>query len=130
VFEKGDISQVLNCRAFFVRWCSLFAAIVFLLAQTLSVAHAHDHETGEPLNQSCEICIVAVNDDVEADISAEHDLDDPNLDKDGTSNFCIQIDRLGLEKPKGAPSIDFGELSLDPPPDPVYRRGSARAPPV
>lgn len=127
MFETENISSRVNGRAFFVRLCSFFLVIVFLFAQTLSSAHSHDHEHEDerPLNQSCEVCILAVND--EGDFDSVADLEPETKDM---SFFWVQIDRLALPEGEHAPSVDYTESSIDPPSGPEARPDAARAPPL
>lgn len=99
--------------------------IFFLFAQTLSSAHSHDHEDKRPLNQSCEVCILAVND--EGDFDGVADLEPETK---GVSFFWVQIDRLALPEGEHAPSVDDTESSIDPSPGPDIRPDAARAPPL
>jgi len=88
VFETENISSTVSRRATFARVCSFFLVVGFLFAQTFSAAHSHDHSNHEPLNQSCEICILAVNDEGDFDIVA-----DLEPDVEDTSFLWAQIDR-------------------------------------
>ena len=124
MFETENISSTVTCRATFARLCSLLLVAAFLFAQTLSSAHSHDHADEEPLHQSCEVCILAVNDEGDFDIVA-----DLEPDAEDTSFFSAQIDRLALPEAERAPSTDYAERSIDPPPDPNQRPDAARAPP-
>ena len=124
MFETENISPTVSRRAFFARLCSFFLVVAFLFGQTFSAAHAHDHSDHEPLNQSCEVCVLAVNNDGDLDIVA-----DLEPDVEDTSVFWAQIDRLALPEAERAPSVDYAERSIDPPPDPNKRPDAARAPP-
>ena len=125
MFETENISPIVNRRATFARLCCLLLVAALLFAQTLSAAHSHDHSDHEPLNQSCEVCILAVNDDSDFDIVA-----DLEPDVEDTSDFWAQVDSLTLPEAVRAPSIDYAERSIDPPLDPNQRPDSARAPPL
>jgi hypothetical protein len=124
MFETENISPTITRRATFARLCSLLLVAAFLFAQTLSSAHSHDHADEKPLHQSCEVCILAVNDDGDFDILA-----DLEPDAEDTSFFWAQIDRLALPEAKRAPPVGYAERTIDPPPDPHQRLDSARAPP-
>ena len=124
MFVTENISSTVTRQATFARLCSLFLVVAFLFAQTFSAAHSHDHSDTGPLNQSCEVCILAVNDDGDFDIVA-----DLEPDVEDTSVFWAQVDRLALPEAERAPSIGYAERSIDPPPDPNQRPDSARAPP-
>ena len=125
MFGTENISSTVTRRATFARLCSLFLGVAFLFAQTFSAAHSHDHSDTGPLNQSCEVCILAVNDDGDFDIVA-----DLEPDVEDTSLFWVQIERLALPEAERAPSVDYAERSIDPPPDPNQRPDAARAPPL
>lgn len=124
MFEAENISPTVNRRAPFARLCSLLLVAAFLFAQTLSSAHSHDHADEKPLHQSCEVCILAVNDDGDFDMVA-----DLEADVEDTPFFSAQIDRLALLEVERAPSLNYAEKSIDPPPNPHQRPASARAPP-
>ena len=124
MFEAENISPIVNRRATYARLCSLLLVAAFLFAQTFSAAHSHDHSDTGPLNQICEVCILAVNDDGDFDIVA-----DLEPDVEDTSFFWVRIDRLAIPKAEPAPSVEYAERSIDPPPDPNHRPDSARAPP-
>jgi len=96
-----------------------------LFAQTLSFAHAHDHSNESPIHQTCEVCILAVNNDGDFDIVA-----DLEPDVEDTPFFSAQIDNLALSEAKTAPSTEYAKRSIDPPPDPNQRPDAARAPPL
>lgn len=125
MFGTENISSTVTRRATFARLCSLFLVVAFLFAQTFSAAHSHDHTDTGPLNQSCEVCILAANNDGDFDIVA-----DLEPDVDDTSFFWAQIDRLALPEANLAPSVDYAERSFEPPPNPYQRPDSARAPPL
>ena len=125
MFGTENISSTVTRRATFARLCSLFLVVAFLFAQTLSSAHSHDHADEGPLKQSCEVCILAVNDEGDFDIVA-----DLKPDVEDTSVFWVQIDRLALPEAERAPSVDYADRSIDPPPDPHQRPDAARAPPL
>ena len=123
MFETKDICSNKGVATRFVRLRTLFIAFAFLFAQTLSFAHSHEHAGESPINQICEICILAVNDgdfDIVADL--EPDVED-------TSFFWVRIDRLAIPKAEPAPSVEYVLRSIDPPSDPNQRPDSARAPP-
>ena len=125
MFETENISPTVSRRASFARLCSLLLVAAFLFAQTFSAAHSHDHSDNEPLNHTCEVCILAVNDEGDFDIVA-----DLEPDVEDTSFFWVQIDRIALPEAERAPSVGYAERSIDPPPDPNQRPDSARAPPL
>ena len=125
VFETENITPTVNRRASFVRLCSLLLVVAFLFAQTISSAHSHDHADEKPLHKSCEVCILAANNDGDFDMVA-----DLESDVEDTSFFWIQIDRVALPKAERAPSVEYAERSIDPPPNPIQRPDSARAPPL
>lgn len=125
MFAMENISSTVTRRATFARLCSLFLVVAFLFAQTFSAAHSHDHSDTEPLHQSCEVCILAVNDDGELGLLADLEPDMKDM-----SFFWAQIDRLALPEADHVPSVDYAERSIDPPPDPHQRPDAARAPPL
>jgi len=100
-------------------------AVAFLFAQTFSTSHAHDHSDTAPLNQSCEVCILAVSDDI--DIAVALDL---SADLDDASAMWETLNRLALPEPKQTPRLAYAVKSIDPPPDPSLRPDAARAPPL
>lgn len=124
MFETENISSTATRRASFARLCSLFLVVAFLFAQTFSAAHSHDHTDVGPLNQNCEVCILAVNNDGDFDMLA-----DLEPDVEDTSVFWAQIDRLALPEAKRAPSVGYAERSIDPPLAPNQLHDYARAPP-
>ena len=121
MFGTENISSTVTRRATFARLCSLFLVVAFLFAQTFSAAHSHDHTDTGPLNPTCEVCILAVNNDGDFDIVA---------DVEDTSFLWTQIDCLALPEAELAPSVGYAERSIDPPPDPNQRPDAARAPPL
>ncbi|MEP4051085.1 MAG: hypothetical protein ABJN22_02455 [Litorimonas sp.] len=125
MFEAKNICSNSGFTASFLRLCSFVVAFAFLIAQTLSFAHAHDHVGESPVNQTCEVCVLAVNDDGNADI-----LVNKTSDAEDTGSFWVQLDRLALPEPEPAPSVEYAERSIDPPPDPNRRPDLARAPPL
>ena len=125
MFETENISPIVNRRATFARLCCLLLVAALLFAQTLSAAHSHDHSDHEPLNQSCEVCVLAVNNDGDLHIVA-----DLEPDVEETSFFWAQVDRLALPEAERAPSLGYAKRSIDPPLDPNQRPDSARAPPL
>jgi hypothetical protein len=124
MFGTKNICSNRGVAASFVRLCTLFIAFAFLSVQALSFAHAHDHSDESPMNQTCEVCILAANDDRDADISAYQ-----NSEAEFAASFWWQLDRLALPETQPAPSVEFVKRSIDPPPDPNQRLDSARAPP-
>lgn len=122
--EPKKRSTIVIRHAAFARIYGFVLVIAFLFAQTLSVAHAHEHVDENPINQTCEVCILAVNDEGDIDISV-----DETSDGQDTASFWIRLDRLALPEPKPAPSVDYAERLIAPPPDPKLRPDCARAPP-
>ena len=127
VFKTKNICSNKSFAASFVCLRTLIIAFAFLFAQTFSSAHDHDHDhLGEsPINQTCEVCILAANDDGDADT-----LVDKASDSEDTGSFWVQLYRLALPEPELAPSVEYAERSIDPPPGPDRRPDSARAPPL
>lgn len=125
MFETENISPTVSRRASFARLCSLVLVAAFLFAQTFTATHSHDHSDHKPLNQSCEVCILAANNDGDLDIVADLEPDAKDM-----SFFWAQIDRLALPEADLAPLIAYAERVSDPPPDPHQRPDSARAPPL
>ena len=101
--------------------------LAFLFAQSLSFAHAHEHDHSHesPIDHRCEICIVAVTDDGDASIFV-----DQRSDAEDILSFWIELNRLALPKAAPTPSVENAEPSIDPPPDLIEQRLSARAPPL
>lgn len=114
-------------RVSFARFCCLFIAIAFLFGQSLSSAHAHthDHSDTSPLNEVCEVCILAINNDSDVEIAAA-----PLSGDDKVSFFWTQIDVLTRAEPQSAPQMMFESRPIDPPPEPDVRSDAARAPPL
>lgn len=125
LFKTENISPTVTRRATLARLCSLFLVVAFLFAQTFSASHSHDHDATEPLHQSCKVCILAANNDGDLDIVADLEADAKDM-----SFFWAQIDHLALPEAERAPSVDYIERSIDPPPDPNQRPDAARAPPL
>jgi len=68
---------------------------------------------------------LAVNQDIDFEIA-----EDQNSDLEDMTSFWIQLNRLALPEPETAPSIEYAEISIEPPPDPNLAPDCARAPPI
>lgn len=99
-------------------------AFALLFGQALSANHMHDHHDESPLNQSCEVCVLAISDDIDFDVA-----DDTKSNVDENWLFWAQLDRLALQEPELTPKPKREDHLVDPPPDPSVRPDAARAPP-
>ena len=114
-------------RTHSARLCCLIIASLFLFLQSISVSHAHDHDhhEDEPLHISCEVCILAVSDEGDAEIKESLE---PEFDEAPT--YLTPFDNFTLLESKQILPIRIVDRSIYPLPDLKRRPDAARAPPV
>jgi len=112
----------LNFMAHFI--CVIVMAM-FLYGQALAASHAHEHEHPEhdPIHNSCEVCVLAVQDESGFDIT----IDDYHL-SDGPP-ILGQLERLSPSATDASLTEQATLRPANPPPEPCRQSCAARAPP-
>ena len=127
MIETNDIFMAPSGVGILRRLLCLFAAIIFVNAQTASAFHTHDHHDHHdemPEHEACFVCILAIQDDGEFDLKT-----DQNDNQDITT---LWIDFGGLALPESDPAPQYTHVlrSLYPPPKPYQQADKSRAPPL
>ena len=122
--ETANILPRRHRLRFIARLMCLVVAVLFFYGQVLGASYTHDHSDESPEHSSCEVCILAVEDDNYFDLTVEVN-DDPDV-----SVIWTQLDKLALPEPGLAPGVKSTHRSVDPPPEPRQRPSAARAPPL
>ena len=124
MIETSDIFGVPRGVDILRRLLCLFAAIIFVNAQTAYAFHTHDNHDEMPEHEVCFVCILAIQDDGEFDLKT-----DQNHNQDITT---LWIDFSGLALPESDPAPQYTHVlrSLYPPPKPYQQADKARAPPL
>lgn len=106
--------------------CCLFVAAILLFGQAVSASHSHEHihHDEAPIHSSCEICVLAVNDEGDLNIVLDFGFYDDVAEK-----WATQYNYSALLGSKDVPSPVYNDLSIHPPPSPNLRPDAARAPP-
>ena len=136
----ADISLRQKLRASFVGAICFFIVAAFMVLQSVSLTHTHDnprdhahvhnnahtydphdHEE-EPRHQSCDVCILAVNDDAELEYNISPKTDDDQ-------SFVIHLNKVSFDEANQISSIAYAKRSTAPPRDLIGKRESSRAPP-
>jgi len=131
-FRWGQ-KQGLNWRASAARQFVMCCVLLLSFSQFASASHAHEdahqhqyeHEHEEPSHQICNVCILAVNDDVDPEEPIEDDLTDN--DHGGAWFFAT---RYAISEYVTAPSFTLQFHVPGPPKPAILRQRAARAPPT
>jgi len=120
----ADISPLKRLRFFLPYLCSFLIIGAFTLGQIVTMDHSHDHDHDhdqEAPAHSCEVCIIAVSDDVDFD-----------LELDGVDTDFLKIQNYELEPSDSqlVASEIYKVVTTHPPPSLHLRPDTARAPPT